>query len=105
MLIMAGFYMCRFKAVNILTLLLPNQEGRINKVRKLDTIPPDFDDLPWIHKRADRKYTGHLEVQDTVILMIEMAGYHEVYEITCEDDGEVVGETDIFVVTLSRGYN
>lgn len=95
--------MPRFKAVNILILLLPGQEG-INKVRRLDTIPPDFDDLPWIHERTDKKYSGYLEVQDTVILMIEMAGYHEIYEINCEIDAGGA-ETDIFEATMSKGYN
>lgn len=95
-----------FKAVNILTLLLPKQEGGINIIRKLDSIPPDFDDLPWIHKRTDKKYTGYLEDQDTVILMIEMAGQHEIYEITCEGgEGGVEGETGFSVATLSREYN
>lgn len=97
--------MSRFKALNILILLLPPPEG-VNLIRRLDTIPPDFDGLPWIHKRTDKKYSGHLEVQDTVILMIEMAGYQEIYEITCEgDEIETTGETDIFVVTMSKGYN
>ncbi len=96
-----------FKAVNILTLLLPGQEGEINKVRKLDTIPPDFDDLPWIHKRTDKKYTGYLDTQDTVILMIEMADHLKIYEITCEKDGSEAEkeESDIFAVDLSSGNN
>lgn len=101
---MAGFYMCRFKAVNILTLLLPGGDGTINIIKKLDTLPPDFDDLPWIHERSDKKYSGHLEIRDTVILLIEMAGFQEIYQISCEMV-ESEGKTDIFVVTLSRGYN
>lgn len=93
-----------FKAVNILTLLLPGGDGTINIIRKLDTLPPDFDDLPWIHGRSDKKYSGHLEIRDTVILLIEMAGFQEIYQISCEMvEGE--GKTDIFAVTSSRGYN
>lgn len=99
--------MTRFKAVNILTLLLPNHEVGVNKIRKLFTIPPDFDDLPLIRERTDKKYTGYLEAKDTVILMIEVAGHHEIYEITCEDDGDVdeIATSDILIVTSTRTNN
>lgn len=92
-------FMPVFKAVNILTLLLPDQDGETNTVRKLDCIPPDFIDLPWIHRRTDKKYSGHLEDQDTVILMIEIADQHEVYEITCKKDHEL--ESDMSAVSFS----
>lgn len=97
--------MPRFKAVNILTLLLPNHGEGVNTIRRLFTIPPDFDDLPMIHERTDKKYTGYLEAQDTVILMIEMAGHHEIYEVTCEGcDGED-DDLNIFLTSMSREYN
>lgn len=75
--------MPRFKAVNKLGLLLPIREEDLHKVRKLEITPPDFQDLPMIQERTDKKYTGHLEVHDTVILMVELAGFQDFYEISC----------------------
>lgn len=96
--------MPRFKAVNILTLILPiNREG-MNRIRKLDMIPPDFDDLPLIQERTDKKYTGYLEAHDTVILMIEVQGHREIYEVTCEGDGQDE-DCNILCFLMSRVYN
>ncbi len=71
--------MPRFKAINILTLLLPNQSERINKVKKLEVIPSDFHTLPLIYERTDRKYNGYLEAQDTVILIIKIEQHQTFY--------------------------
>ncbi len=73
-----------FRAANQVDLLFPAREDQVNHIRKLEKLPGDFDDLVDIRDRTDlRNPTGKLEVQDRVILVIERAGWQDVYEVCC----------------------
>ncbi len=64
--------------------MFPAREDQIHKIRKLESLPEGYDDLPYLHQRTDLvRVTGRLEVQDRVILVVDRAGWQDVYEICC----------------------
>jgi len=73
-----------FRAANQIDLLFPAREDQVHQIRKLGKLPDDYDDLPYLHQRTDRvRVTGRLEVQDRVILVVDRAGWQDIYEICC----------------------
>lgn len=71
-----------FKAVNKIDLLFPGDFNTVHKIRRLRELPEDYDELPFLHERTDKmEPTGRLEIQDTIILVIERPGFHDYYEI------------------------
>jgi len=73
-----------FKAANQVDFLLPATSKAHHRIEKLDKLPSDYEELPWFHERTDlREPNGHLEVQDRVILVVERAGWHDIYKVSC----------------------
>jgi hypothetical protein len=73
-----------FRAANQVDLLFPSREDHVHHIRKLEKLPGDYDELPYLHQRTDLiKVTGRLEVQDRVVLVVDRAGWQDVYEICC----------------------
>lgn len=74
--------MPRLRAVNTIDLLFPGDFNTVHKIRRLRELPPDYDELPFLHERTDKiNSTGRLEIQDTIILVIERPGFQDYYEI------------------------
>lgn len=82
--LMVVIKMPTFRAINKVDLLLPGSLGVVYKIRKLKELPDDYEDLEYLHERTDlTKATGHLEIQDKVILVIDRAGWQDIYEVCC----------------------
>lgn len=73
-----------FRAANQVDLLFPSREDQVHHIRKLEKLPEDYADLPYLHQRTDLvKVTGRLEVQDRVVLVVDRAGWQDIYEVSC----------------------
>lgn len=73
-----------FRAANQVDLLFPARDDQVHHIRKLKKLPGDFGELEDIRDRTDLiRNTGRLEVQDRVILVIERAGWQDIYEVSC----------------------
>lgn len=74
--------MPRLRAKNDIDLLFPHDHGVVFKIRRIHELPEDYKELELIQERTDRLHpSGRLEVQDTVYLAVDRAGYQEYYEI------------------------
>lgn len=80
--------MSRFRSVNRVELLFPTHFGMIHRIKRIEQLPVDYDELPFLHERTDLiDHNERLQISDKVYLTIERPDFQEYYEISCLREG------------------